>query len=243
MGLCYEVMLNPDLFVKNFVDIYTLAAYGSVAVFLCFFPLAGCLADTCGHYKVVFWSIILVVPSVSLPIFACIGLVGFTATVLQFGVDQLRNFQEEKKTVFIHWVHFVTMLIAQTFWNLTIQLPYNNDANILTIIGICLFASISLLIMMLLPITLCLARCRREWFVIDEGVGNPCKLIYGVTKYRETPAQYYEEVRPARLATSEQVEDVKVFYGILKVLFSFGMVFFLDFAATSVILCSTHNNS
>ena len=34
--------------------------------------------------------------------------------------------------------------------------------------------------------------------------------------------------------TTEQVEDVKAFYGILKVLFSFGVVFFLDFAANSV---------
>ena len=31
--------------------------------------------------------------------------------------------------------------------------------------------------------------------------------------------------------TTEQVEDVKVFYGILKVLFSLGAAFFLDFAA------------
>ena len=35
--------------------------------------------------------------------------------------------------------------------------------------------------------------------------------------------------------STEQVEDVKVFYGILKVLFSFGAVFFLDFAASSVL--------
>jgi peptide/histidine transporter 3/4 len=34
--------------------------------------------------------------------------------------------------------------------------------------------------------------------------------------------------------TSEQVEDVKAFYGILKVLFSFGVVFFMDYAANSL---------
>ena len=33
--------------------------------------------------------------------------------------------------------------------------------------------------------------------------------------------------------TTEQVEDVKAFYGILKVLFSFGVVFFLGLAADS----------
>ena len=35
--------------------------------------------------------------------------------------------------------------------------------------------------------------------------------------------------------TTEQVEDVKAFYGILKVLFSFGVVFFLSFAADSTL--------
>ena len=35
--------------------------------------------------------------------------------------------------------------------------------------------------------------------------------------------------------TTEQVEDVKAFYGILKVLFSFGVVFFLGFAADSTL--------
>ena len=43
--------------------------------------------------------------------------------------------------------------------------------------------------------------------------------------------------------STEQVEDVKVFYGILKVLFSFGAMFFLDFAASSVLpifICTSH---
>ena len=35
--------------------------------------------------------------------------------------------------------------------------------------------------------------------------------------------------------TTEQVEDVKALYGILKVLFSFGVVFFLGFAADSML--------
>ena len=41
--------------------------------------------------------------------------------------------------------------------------------------------------------------------------------------------------------TTEQVEDVKAFYGILKVLFSFGVVFFLDFAADSTLHYSMYS--
>ena len=40
---------------------------------------------------------------------------------------------------------------------------------------------------------------------------------------------------------TEEVEDVKVFYGILKVLFSFGTVFLLDFAGSAALpLYSLH---
>ena len=42
--------------------------------------------------------------------------------------------------------------------------------------------------------------------------------------------------------TTEQVEDVKAFYGILKVLFSFGVVFFLGFAADSTLHYYTVNS-
>ena len=40
--------------------------------------------------------------------------------------------------------------------------------------------------------------------------------------------------------TTEQVEDVKAFYGILKVLLSFGVVFFLGFAADSTLIYFEH---
>ena len=106
---------------------------------------------------------------------------------------------------------------------------------------------------MVLAITLCLVRRRRRWFLIEPGGLNPYKLVYRVTKFarqHKVPVQrsaftYCEDELPSKLDfgkekyggcfTTEQVEDVKVFYGILKVLFSFGTVFFLDFAADSVL--------
>ena len=164
-------------------------------------------------------------------------------------MDQLRDSSEEEKTVFVHWyvwIHFATIGICQAGWNLALQIPYYFTIEFYAIAGLCLLLSVPLFMIALLPIMLCLVRRRREWFLIEQGGANPCKLAYRVTKYayqQETPVQY-EEVGPRGLDigkeryggcfTSEQVEDVKVFYGILKVLFSFGMVFFLDFAATSV---------
>ena len=107
--------------------------------------------------------------------------------------------------------------------------------------------------MLSLIFTLCLAKCRRNWFLIEPGTINPYKLVYEATKFafrHKTPLRrsaftYCEDEIPTGLDlgkekyggpfSTEQVEDVKVFYGILKVLFSFGVVFFLDFAASSVL--------
>ena len=198
---------------------------------------------------------IVVVPSYT-------GLVGFAANVVQFGMDQLHDCPGEDRTLFIHWyvwVYFVTIVIGQLVWNLAIQLPFNNfyrlhlDYFVYNIVGFVLLSLIPLLVMLLLIITLCLAKCRRNWFLIEPGTINPYKLVYRVTKFarqNKTPVRrsaftYCEDEIPTGLDlgkekyggpfSTEQVEDVKVFYGILKVLFSFGAVFFLDFAASSVL--------
>ena len=152
------------------------------------------------------------------------------------------------------WVYFVTIVIGQLAWNVGLQIPYNLDLykwNNIT--GFVLVSLIPLLVILLLIITLCLAKRRRNWFLIEPGTVNPYKLVYRVTKFarqHKTPLRrsaftYCEDEIPTGLDlgkekyggpfSTEQVEDVKVFYGILKVLFSFGAVFFLDFAASSVL--------
>ncbi len=95
---------------------------------------------------------------------------------------------------------------------------------------------------MLLIISLCLGHHKRRWFLIEPGRVNPYKLVYRVTKFacqHRIPVQrsaftYCEDKLPSGLDlgkdkyggpfTTEEVEDVKAFYGILKVLFSFGPV-------------------
>ena len=187
------------------------------------------------------------------------GLVGFTANVVQFGMDQLHDCPGEDRTLFIHWyvwVYFVTIVIGQLAWNLGLQWPYNSDLYIYkwnNITGFVLLSLIPLLVILLLIITFCLAKRRRNWFLIEPGTVNLYKLVYRVTKFArqyKTPVRrsaftYCEDEIPTGLDlgkekyggpfSTEQVEDVKVFYGILKVLFSFGAVFFLDFAASSVL--------
>ena len=190
-----------------------------------------------------------------------VGLVGFAANVVQFGMDQLHDCPGEDRTLFIHWyvwVYFVTIVIGQLAWSMVYQVPYNTNldpptASWYNITGISLLSLVPLLVILLLIVTLCLAKRKRNWFLIEPGTVNPYKLVYRVTKFarqHKTPVRrsaftYCEDEIPTGLDlgkekyggpfSTEQVEDVKVFYGILKVLSSFGAVFFLDFAASSVL--------
>ena len=258
-----------------------LSMYGGTALVTCFFPLAGILADIrFGRYKTIITSIYLVLLSLLLLILSNIfwvllvsdkliieatclfsvcagisvvmlytGLIGFTANVVQFGMDQLHDSPGEERTLFIHWyvwTYYGSILVGQLG---VFLIDYNGLES--SIFGISLLALILFTLLTVLPITLCLVRRRRRWFLIEPGQYNPYKLVYRVTKFarqHKTPVNrsaftYCEDEVPMGLDlgkekyggpfTTEQVEDVKAFYGILKVLFSFGVVFFLGFAADS----------
>ena len=206
-----------------------------------------------GRYKTIVTSICIVLVSLiflsaGISVFTLyLGLIGFTANVVQFGMDQLHDSPGEDRTLFIHWyvwTYFGSMLVGQLTWNWTLYFPW---------VLIALSTFIYLTPITVLPITLCLVRCKRRWFLVEPGQYNPYKLVYRVTKFarqHKTPVDrsaftYCEDEVPMGLDlgkekyggpfTTEQVEDVKAFYGILKVLFSIGVVFFLDFAADSTL--------
>ena len=284
VGLLSGMFLNPDLYPTIVVDPIALTAYGGAVIFTCFFPLAGFCADTrCGRYKTVVTSLWILLVSVPMLLVAVglilvilflaeegilivcgsvvsivilVGLIGFTANVVQFGMDQLHDSPGEDRTLFIHWyvwTYYASILADQLAWNLMFVFPYNFGFTYYNNIGYSLLALIFLLIIVVLPVTLCLARRRRRWFLIEPGQYNPYKLVYRVTRFahqhkipvHRSAFTYCEDEVPRGLDlgkekyggpfTTEQVEDVKAFYGILKVLFSFGVVFFLDYAASSVL--------
>ena len=287
VGLLGAMLLNPEMYLRIFSFMYYLGAYGGIVVFTCFFPLAGILADIkFGRYKTVVTSLFIVLLTLSLEIaFAAIiilgtfklwplavafgvlgglvvimlyvGLIGFTANVVQFGMDQLHDSPAEDNTLFIHWyvwTYYASFFSVQLAWSLGLQFTFNFLlTNNYKIIGFSLLVLIPVVVVMVLAITLCLARCKRRWFLIEPGGLNPYKLVYRVTKFarqHKVPVQrsaftYCEDELPSGLDlgkekyggcfTTEQVEDVKAFYGIIKVLFSFGIVFFLDFAADAIL--------
>ena len=104
------------------------------------------------------------------------------------------------------------------------------------------------LALIFLGITLCSEKYKRHWFLIKPGSANPYKLVYKVMRFakdhtnpiRRSTFTYCEDELPSRLDlgkekyggpfTTEQVENVKAFIGIVCVLLTIGPIFFADVA-------------
>ena len=193
-----------------------------------------------------------------------VGFVGFTANIVPFGIDQLHDSPGEDQSLFIHWYvwfSYISSFFTRLAWHLIVARMTHVPDEVIRHhkVGISLLLSLLLLAVVLLIISLCVAHHRRRWFLVDSGRVNPYKLVYKVTKFafqHRTPVRrsaftYCEDELPSGLDlgknkyggpfTTEEVEDIKTFYGILKILFSFGTVFFLDLAAKSTLLIATHN--
>ena len=273
MGLIYGLGYIPANYMSLTGIFITTLIYIGNGILLCFYPLAGFLADNMfGRYKMVIkslYAILITVMGISIltgailvPIFQFLSVdcrytmvagaillllcvssfVGFNANVIQFGMDQLYDSPGDHQSLFIHWfvwLHYLGNLVTRIAWTTF----FNNY-----LIGLGIMLVIAILAITLLIISLCIACYRPHWFLTEPARLNPYKLVCQVSKFahqHKVPVHrsaftYCENELPSGLDlgkdkyggpfTTEQVEDVKVFYGILKVLFALGPMFFLDIA-------------
>ncbi len=170
-----------------------------------------------------------------------IAFAAFLANVLQFGVDQLNESPSRDSFLFIHWFIFA-LYIGISFGKLVWS-----TANASNYLSLSLFGLVLLVELICIPVTFCVAK--RRWFVIDTGVGNPYKEVARVVSFarrNKIPIQrsaftFWEDDIPTGLDlgkdkyggpfTTEQVENVKSFFGIVVLLFSIGSFFTADIAA------------
>ena len=108
--------------------------------------------------------------------------------------------------------------------------------------------SFAVLALISLAISLCFEKHKRHWFLIEPGNRNPYTLVYKVIKFakdhtnpiRRSAFTYCEDELPSRLDlgkekyggpfTTEQVENVKAFLGIVRILLTVGPTFFVEVA-------------
>ena len=185
-----------------------------------------------------------------LPIFIVLllmlsGFIAFNANAIQYGMDQLHDAPTEDSVLYFHW--FVWTSYAGL---LPMKLEFNIVGNQFSPYIACLL----LLPLPLLGVTLCIQRYKHHWFLIDSGSRNPYKLVYKVLKFakdhtnpiRRSAFTYCEDELPSRLDlgkekyggpfTTEQVEDVKAFLGILRILLTLGPIMMVDFSMGGILL-------
>jgi len=151
----------------------------------------------------------------------------YDVNVLHFSMDQLQESPADHQGLFLHWYVWLKYLMI-----FVSRAESCIDDNILDYLCLGNMAVAT----MLLGTVGMVAHCKQELFLIDVAKINPFKLLYKVTKFswqhsapiRRSAFTYCEDEKPSRLElgmekyggpfTTEQVEDVKAFYGILLVM-------------------------
>ena len=189
-----------------------------------------------------------------------------TTNAINFGMDQLHDSSTQDSIFFVHWyvwLSYLSVLIIEVPWSLFFyDIWYLDYVDAFRIVGVSLYVLISGIILFLIIVSLCVVRHKRRWFLIEySGKVNPYKLVYRVVKFawhhkipvRRSAFTYCEDEWPSRLDlgkqkyggpfTVEQVEDVKTFLGILKVLISIVPLFMLQFVSeSSLTKFAVHHN-
>ena len=164
-----------------------------------------------------------------------VSIIAFNANVIQFGLDQLHDSPTDYLGMYIRWFVLVSYTGAVTTKVLTTYLCCYNK------ILLILLAVILVSLYCFLLLSLCVGFYKRHsWFLTDTGFRNPYTLVYRVMCFslkhknpiHRSAFTYCEDELPSRLDlgkekyggpfTTEQVENVKVFLGILKLLISLG---------------------
>ena len=164
-----------------------------------------------------------------------VSIIAFHANVIQFGLDQLRDSPTDYLVMYIRWFMLVSYSGAVIAKVLTNYLCCYDR------ILLILLAAILVCFYCFLLLSLCVGfyKCH-NWFLTDPGFRNPYTLVYKVIRFslkhknpiHRSAFTYCEDELPSRLDlgkekyggpfTTEQVENVKVFLGILQLMISLG---------------------
>ena len=198
----------------------------------------------------------IVVLAIALIGIMTIAYIVFLINGFHFAMDQLLNLSTEEIIKFIHWyvwIVYVCILITETAWNLASYSAYYYKINAMHILGGSMLILTAPIAILLLVISLCIVTRRKAWFLLEPPSVNPYTLLARVIKFayqhkvpiRRSAFTYCEDESPSRLDlakkkyggpfTTRQVEDVKAFLGILKVLLTASPAFYLQIVTQTVL--------
>ena len=172
-----------------------------------------------------------------------VGFAAYAANVIQFGIDQLQDLPARNGFLLVYW------FLLTTYIGVSIGKFVFSAILSTLLVSLSVVSNLAwFLLLIAVPISLCVAKPR--WFVIEPGTGNPYKevaQVVGFARKHKIPIQrsaftYWEDDIPTGLDlgkskyggpfTTDQVENVKAFFGILYILLSLGPFFTADIAAS-----------
>ena len=178
---------------------------------------------------------------------AIIGIAGYSANFIQFGLDQLLDAPSHHLALFVHWANWCYDLMAASYVLVYVYLICDTNIFLLASISVtAIFPGVSLILLLIFGCW------KRHWFHFEPGQCNPYATVFKVLNFarkHKYPRQrsaftYCDNERPSRLDigkeryggpfTTEQVEDVKAFLRIVAILSAVGQIFTLDPATSSV---------
>ena len=229
-------------------------------VFIAFIPSIADtpLSDTVLIITIVVICLVFGIPAMSGALLLLCSLVTFSANVIQYGMDQLHDAPADDSVLYIHWyvwTSYVGSFLIRLPSAVTMLIIRDPGPDLSDIQFAYLFSPLLLPIaFVFLGVTLCLQRYKRHWFLIESGFKNPYRLVYKVVKFaskhkdpiRRSAFTYCEDELPSRFDlgkekyggpfTTEEVENVKAFVGILSVLLTIGPTFVADIALNGDLL-------
>ena len=205
------------------------------------------------RYPEFFYSplgVCVVVFSLAALTFFVLGLAGYQANFVQFGLDQLFEAPSHHLGLFVHYAVWsfqlgsVPVLLLPVFWCKNHKLKM--------VIYYILYP-LPLVTLILVSALLFVNHGRKSWFFTEVRRKNPYKTVFKVIKFarnhshplRRSAFTFSDNFIPSRLDfakeryggpfTTEQVENVKTFLRILVVLLSIGPVFMTDIPASYLV--------
>ena len=256
--------------------------YSFVSVVLIFYPVNGFLADVyCGRYKTIAVSLSLILCSsitavvpvifhfflghysyseVVVYAFAgfalltvVVGMAGYGANFIQFGLDQLFDAPNQKQALFVHWASWCYDLLSAAVVGLASFLICNKTS--LDVQGTVIVVGSALFIVGFFGVFLLYVICsKRQLYSAESRLHNPYKAVVMILKFSARNAHphlrsaftYRDNETPSRLDfakeifggpfTTEQVEDVKTLFRIVAVLLTLAPIFMMDLLPSNAVL-------
>ena len=263
------ILENLKLSSKSKPQLVTYASYSITVLYLLFYPLFGFLADVrLGRYRAIVISVCLMIlamllTAIEIPIFksvgpsrvvmvmtiisyvvGVVGMAGFEANIVQFGLDQLMDSTSWSLSLYLHLLVW-TRQIGVTLSILPLSLLSCDEQSGFKFDGAFRFMPLATFSLLGVPSIVVLIR-KRRCFSQELGNINPYKMVIRVIRYalknrhpqrRRSAFFYYYGLNPGRLDfakihyggpySTEDVENVKTLLQMLGMLFCVGPVFIL----------------